>query len=251
MVIKIIQRSGWLAGGLIFFMPVLLIFFLGSQSAYSQVKGKFEAYQNMPEITRLSELTALPSGQVVILRGQISEATPRRALDLIAPDLIIYQERPTAGREVRFQEEFPLVFPEFVMALADGSLVVSPSQAEEHIIQGELHTVADGDRVRTGFRIGDTVTVQGRWQPQVGPTLIDVTGITSADRASFMADWEKVFRWVGWVRNGLGLLTILSLIILIVQLRRIKRQPASPAETANEVEGEVCPPQTPETIPTA
>jgi hypothetical protein len=246
-VIKIIQRSGWLAGGLIFFMPVLLIFFLGSQSAYSQVKGRFEAYQNMPEITRLSELTTLSPGRVVILRGQISQTRPGRALDPIAPELIIYQERPTAGREVRFQEDFPLVFPEFVMALADGSVVVSPSQAGEHIIQGELHTVADGDRVRTGFRIGDMVTVQGQWQPQPGPTVIDVTGITGADRASFMADWEKVFQLVGWVRNGLGLLTILSLVILVVQLRRIKRQP----ETANEVEGETCPPQTPETIPTA
>lgn len=47
-----IRQSNWLTGSIIFFMPILLIFFLGSQMAYSHVKGKFDAYQGIPEVTR-------------------------------------------------------------------------------------------------------------------------------------------------------------------------------------------------------
>ena len=74
--LKFIKQSNWFTGILIFFMPVTLIIFLGSQMAYSQVKSKFEAYQNIPEITTLAELENLPAGQLVMLRGRISEATP-------------------------------------------------------------------------------------------------------------------------------------------------------------------------------
>ena len=119
--------NSWLTGMLLFLVPILLIFFLGSQMAYSQVKGQFEPYQHIPEVSNLSALAGLPAGQVVMLRGQISEATPRQELDEVASDLIIFQVRPADGREVRFQEEFPLVFPEFVMELPDGIVAILPS----------------------------------------------------------------------------------------------------------------------------
>jgi len=195
-----------------------LIVFLGSQMAYSQVKSKFEAYQNIPEITTLAELENLPVGQLVMLRGRISEATPLHNGTLTS-DLIIYQERPTDGREVRYQEEFPLIFPEFVMELPDGTLPIIPSLTREHIIQNELHTVTDGDRQRTGFRIGDVVTVQGQWQ---SPALNEVTGITSVHKQALLAEWEIAFQQVRWARNGSGLLTLLSIALLVLQLRRAK-----------------------------
>ena len=161
---KLIRHSNWFTGAMIFFMPVLLIFFLASQMAYGQVKGKFEAYQAIPELTRLSALANLPAGQVVMLRGAISPANQDHSQDPAAPDLIIFRERPAEGREVRFQEEFPLVFPEFVLDLPDGPVVISPSQTRERVIHHEIHTVTIGDRQRTGFRPGDMVTVQGEWR---------------------------------------------------------------------------------------
>ncbi len=220
---KVINKSNILTAAILFLMPVTLIFFLSSQMAYSQVKGKFEEYQTIPEVTSLTELESMPVGKVVILRGQISEDTPFRG-DAVAPNLIVFQERPAGGREVRYQEEFPLVFPGFIIDLPDGSAAILPSQTRERVIQNELHTVVDGDRERTGFRIGDTVTVQGEWQPEIAvmPALDDVTGITSIDKQSLIADWEDAFQKVSWARNGLGLLTLISLILLVVQLRRIK-----------------------------
>lgn len=217
--LKFVKQSNWFTGLLIFFMPVTLIIFLGSQMAYSQVKGKFEAYQNLPEVTTLAELEQMQVDQLVLLRGRIAEAIPHGDEGVVS-DLIIYQERPTDGREVRYREEFPLIFPEFVMELSDGTLTIIPSATREHVIQDELHTVTDGDRQRTGFRIGDVVTVQGQWQPGPGSrsALNEVTGITSAHKQGLMAQWEAAFQKVGWVRNGLGLLALLSIILLVVQL---------------------------------
>ena len=114
--LKLITKSNWLVGGLIFFMPVLLITFLGSQMGYSQVKSKAEVYQNIPEITQLSELMTLPSGTVVMLRGQIAESSPRRTFDTVDPDLIIFQEQPAEGREIRSREEFGQVFSDFTIS---------------------------------------------------------------------------------------------------------------------------------------
>jgi hypothetical protein len=232
--IRLLRGTNWLSGSLIFFMPILLIFFLGSQMAYSQVKGRFEAYQNLPEVTRLADLETIPAGQVIMLRGRIAERTPRPAgLDNVG--LVIYQTRPTDGREVRYQEEFPLIFPEFVMRLPDGDVVISPSQTREHVIRAETHLIREGDRSYTGFRTGDTVTVQGQWQPGLGtgPTLDEVTGITGADKQSLLLDWAKAFRQVGWVRNGLGLLTLASIGVFIVQLRRTRRNQTSDDEDAS------------------
>ena len=243
--LNLIQKSNWFTGLLILFMPVTLIFFLASQMAYSQVQGRFEANLAIPEITDMAGLAAIASDEIIILRGQISPATPRPAVEGPAADLIIFQERPAAGRDARFREEFPLIFPPLVLDLPDGSVSITPSDSDEIIIQGERHTVPAGDRVLTGFRIWDTISVQGTWQPQPTPALIEATGVTSADRAQFIAEWQAAFQKIAWARNGLGLLTLISILVLVVQLRRAKQTPLP------QNDGELCPPQTPKTIPTA
>lgn len=224
---KAIQSGNWFTGLMIFLMPVILIFFLGSQMAYSQVSSKFEAYRQIPQISTLAELEQVPAGQTVLLRGQIAAATPADG-----PGLVVYQVRPAEGREVRFQEEFPLVFPEFDMALPDGAVAIIPSLTRERVIQQELHTVSGAEYRWTGFKPGDTVMVQGIWQAETAalPALYDVTGITGGDKASLLAGWQQAFQTVRWVRNGLGLLALLSLILLVVQLRRRKTGPPAGKE---------------------
>lgn len=221
------RRWNWLTGTLIFFMPVLLIFLLSSQMAYSQVKGKFEAYQRLPALTTLAELKELPPAQVVLLRGKIAAgcdpaASPGCSQNLAVPELIIFKERPATDREVRFQEEFPQYFPAFVLALPDGTITIQPSLTREPVIQHELHTVAAGDRERTGFQVGDTVLVQGQWQPAAAatPALAEVTGISGFDQASLIREWQTAMQQVAWVRNGLGFLTLASLLLLVLRLRR-------------------------------
>lgn len=211
------KRDSWLTISLVFLTPILFIFFLGSQMAYGQVSRQFERYQDIPEATSLSALQALPAGQVVMARGQIAEATEQPE-----SDLLIFQVRPAGGREVRFQEEFPLIFPEFVLALPDGTLAVQPSSTRDQVIHDELHRVTAGEYELTGFRVGDAVTVQGQWQPTAGavPALLDVTGITGGDRRSFIAGWAQNMRQVRLARNVLGVLTLVGLVILIVRLRR-------------------------------
>jgi len=205
-------------------MPVVLVIFLGSQMAYSQVSGGFEAYQSIPEVTSLSQLEALPADEIIILRGHISEASAPANGRQAAAKLLIYQERPTDGREVRYREEFPLIFPQFVMDLSDGSIAIEPSLTRDKVIQNELHTVAAGDRVHTGFQTGDLVSVQGQWQPKLSsnPALVDVTGITSVDKQTLIADWAADFQKVGWARNILGLVSLVSIVLLVVQLRRTR-----------------------------
>lgn len=217
---KLIGKNGWLTGLLIFSMPILLVFFLGSQMAYSQVNSQFETYQNIPEITSLAQLERMPPEQVVMVRGHIAESSP----SLPGSNLVIFQERPTGGREVRFGEEFNLIFPEFEMSLGDGQIRISPSLTRERVIQHELHSVPQGDLTLTGFRPGDLVTVQGEWQPATA-TLREVTGVTGADKASLIAEWQDSFKLVGWVRNGLGLLTLASLVLLVARVRQSRARP--------------------------
>jgi hypothetical protein len=256
-------KNSWLVGALIFLMPVLLIFFLGSQMAYSQVKGKFEAYQGITELARLSELADLPAGRVVMLRGRIKALFSKNSPVKESHDLIVFQERPAAGREARYQEEFRLIFPEFGLELADGVVTVRPSLSREPVIQHERHAVSEGDRAYTGFRAGDTVTVQGRWQPGGSPTLDDATGVTGTGRAGLMREWQAAFQKVAWVRNGLGLLSLLGLALLLVQLRRARNDPL-PADNApsgygvssgvlstdQSQEEEAWPPQKTQSVPT-
>jgi len=128
---KFMRINGWLGGLLIFSMPILLLFFLGTQMAYSQVSSRFEVYQTIPEVTRLADLAALPAGQVAMLRGQIAESNPVGH----PSGLLVFQERPTDGREVRFREEFKLVFPQFSLQLLDGVVTISPSETYKQIIQ--------------------------------------------------------------------------------------------------------------------
>ncbi len=228
---KLVGKTNWVTGLLIFSMPVMLVFFLGSQMAYSQVKSQFETYQNIPEVTRLADLASIPAGRVVMLRGQI--AAP--LMSAAGSGLLIFQQRPAQGREVRFGEEFSLVFSEFSLQLPDGLIKIRPSLTRERIIQHELHTVSSGEDRLTGFRAGDTVTVQGEWQPAT-TTLFEVTGITGANKSGLMAEWQEAFQKVGWVRNGLGLLTLLGLILLMVRLRQARINPPA-------VESEACPPK--------
>jgi hypothetical protein len=236
--LKLVGKINWVTGLLIFFMPVTLVFFLGSQMAYSQVKSQFEAYQNIPEVTRLADLKSIPAGQVVMLRGQITVASMSAA----GPELLIFQRRPAEGREVRFGEEFNLVFPEFGLQLPDGLVKISPSLTRERIIQHELHTVNSGEDRLIGFRPGDIVTVQGEWQPATA-TLFEVTGITGVNKAGLMAEWQEAFQKVGWVRDSLGFLTLLGLILLLVRLRQAKTRPSVP-------ENEACPTPRTGTAPT-
>lgn len=228
--IAILKKSGWLVGGLIFFMPVLFMIYLTSQMAYSQVRGQFETYDRIPEITHLAELETLAPGTAVMLRGQISQATPPQPASP-AGELVVYQERPVDGRETRYREEFPLIFSGFVIDLADGSLPIVPSTTEEGIIQHELHTVTAGDRRYTGFQRGDTVTVQGHWQPASG-MLEEATGLTSASKAELMREWQQAFDYVSWARNGFGALTLLSLTLLIIEWRRSRRRQSAQEEEA-------------------
>lgn len=236
---KLVGRINWVTGLLIFSMPVMLVFFLGSQMAYSQVKSQFETYQSIPEVTRLADLQAVQAGQVVMLRGQITGS----AIGPGGSDLLVFQQRPAEGREVRFGEEFSLVFPEFSLQLPDGVIRISPSLTRERIIQHELHTVNSGEDRYTGFTPGDTVTVQGEWQPET-LTLNETTGITGADKTGLMSEWQDAFQKVGWVRDGLGFFTLLGLILLVVRLRQAKANPPA-------AESDACPTPQTETATTA
>ena len=234
--------QGWLTMIVIILMPILLTFYLGTQMGYRQVADSIEAYRQIPEITKLVDLTTLPAGEIVMLHGQISTAA--LSPNMPESDLIIYQERPAEGREVRFQEEFSLIFSDFNLVLSDGSLAAIPSQTRELTIQHELHQQPIGDRVRTGFQAGDMVTVQGQWQPDPVPALVDVTGVTGGDRATLLTEWETAMRQTRLMRDTLGSLSVLAIVIFIGQMRRLR-------QTANkEEETELCPPQIPETTAT-
>ena len=222
---NLINRGNWLTAFLIFLLPVTLVFLLGSQMAYSQVKAQFETYKNIPQINSAAELNAQADGTIVMVRGQISANTPL-PVEAGASGLVVFQERPAEGRETSFGEEFSLIFPSIVLELPDSptnmALTVIPSEERERIIQAELHSVPDGDRRRTGFKVGDTVMVQGEWQSGSGSALVDVTGITGGDKTMLMAQWTDAFTVVSWVRNGLGAATLVSLIALAVQWRRTR-----------------------------
>ncbi|MEM7345194.1 MAG: hypothetical protein AAF485_13190 [Chloroflexota bacterium] len=221
--LKFIRKSHWLVGGIIFFMPILLILYLGSQMAYSQGQARFDAYHAIPEITRLSEASDVSSGEAVLLRGIIAEA-PLNMSTTSPTSLLIYQERPAEGREIRYRETFPLIFPSFVIDLPDSQVTIIPSDTKEHIIQSETHSFIVGDRAYTGFQVGDTVTVQGELASISGDLhLIEATGITGSDKATLLADWQKRFVWVRWARNGFGWLSLVGIILLIIEFRRTKR----------------------------
>ena len=228
----LMRRGGWLTSLLIFSMPVFLIMFLGSIMAYAQVQGEFHEYQEIQEYTNLAELASVSQGELVILRGRIADGTsPSRA-----QGLIVFQERPLDGREVRFREEFPLIFPEFRLELADGTLLIQPSSEREQMIAHELHRIADESRDReyTGFGVGDVVAVQGEWWPTTSgqeAVLREVTGITSTDRAGIMTEWQNAFGRLAMIRTVLGILSALSIILLIIQVRRVKTQPIIPHQS--------------------
>lgn len=210
------RRFGTLTSLFIFAMPIFWIMFLGGMMARGQVKGEFTTYQAIQEYTRLNTLNSVPQDQVVMLRGKI--------VDGPSPDyangLIIFQERPLNGRELRFQEEFPLVFPPITLALADGTIQIEA--AEGRVIAHETQRVEDKarDREYTGFRAGDEVTVQGKWQAQA--KLKEATGITSQSRAAIMAEGQYALDRLDTICTVLGVLSVIPLVLLVVQLLRVR-----------------------------
>ncbi len=222
--LRFIRGSNRLSGLMILSFPFFLVFFLGSQMGYGQAQKQFEAYQAIPEITQLADLADVQAGDIVMLRGVVASGETLYT-DL---DLLVFQERPLDGREVRFQEEFPLVFPEIELELQDGRLAIQPSTERQHIIIAEPHSVTKGDRTFTGFRPGDIVTVQGEWSPSTNttstPMLLDVTGIAGTDKNGVLSTFAEGFDQVTRIRNILGALTFLSLTLAIIQWRRNKPQ---------------------------
>jgi hypothetical protein len=216
------KQTGWFAGALIVLMPVLVIFLLGVQVAHGQVRARLEVYQAIPEIETLADLQVVEPKQIIIVHGQLAPLENRQP-----NDLLVFQERPTDGREVRFQEEFPLVFPALTITLPDGELSIEPGEAEERTIQGELHSFPLGDRTLTGFRAGDAVNIQGRWEP---PILSEASNITSIRHSAVIAELESRLAIVAWVRNGLGLITLVSVVLFVRAARQAKLAP--PAEEA-------------------
>lgn len=213
------RKSSWFTSFLIFSMPVTLIIFLGVVMAYFQVRGEFTVYQDVQEYTTLAELASVNETEVVMVHGRLV-AGPEAGW---ADGLVVFQERPLEGREIRFQEEFPLVFPELTLELSDGTMLVQPG--EERVIGHEMHRVVDelADREYTGFRVGDMMTVQGRWQPAAA-TLTEVTGVSGLDRAGILAEGNYAFKRLSTIRNILGGYTLLGLILLFVQLFRQKSE---------------------------
>jgi hypothetical protein len=217
--------SHWIIGALMFCLPLTLILFLGSLMATSRIKGTFESSNGIPEVTRFTELETLAPGTVVMLRGRISHVSCQLSPcpnDSKVSDLIIYRARPAEGRAVRFREEFGQTFPEFVLDVSGGRVVISPSQTHQHVIRDELHSVTYGNRELIGFRPGDTVTVQGQWQPEpyTAPVLIEVTGITSHDKQRLLQEWQDAFNKLRWLRHISGLLTGLGIVGLLMHMRR-------------------------------
>lgn len=230
------RKVNWLTGALILTMPISLIFFLGSQMAYGQVQRRYESYAAIPQITSAAELQALAEGVTVLLRGQIGAATVKQAESGGA--LLIYQERPLDGREVRYLEEFPLTLPTFTLQLTDRTLDVVPSQESAAAISHELHREAVGDREFTGFQAGDVVSVQGKWQPaanaQSAPQIIEVTGISGAEGEALLAELQSALQKVRLARDALGFLTLVSILALVIQLRRQRNRPSAGHQTRDE-----------------
>lgn len=146
-----------------------------------------------------------------MLRGSIASSSS--ASD---QSLLVYQERPLDGREVRFREEFPLVFPEFTLALVDGHVAVQPNMDSERSVSYELHRMTLHDREFTGFQTGDIVTVQGGWQPanrsHSTPAVLVATSVSGAEKATLLAEVQAAMEKVQLARNGLGVLTAVSIV---------------------------------------
>lgn len=256
---KLLSGSKGLMGLLILSMPISLVFFLGSQMAYGQVQRRYTTYVALSEYTQLAELQALPAGTTILLRGDLAGPVAGSiTTNSAAGPLLIYQERPLAGREVRYLEEFPLVLPPLALTLPDGALVIEPSQESERTISHELHRLTVADREFTGFQAGDTITVQGKWHPatadQVRPRLGDVTGVAGVSKAVLQAEVQRALQKVRLARDGLGLLTLISIVLLVWQVYRQRQHPAVTATaeqtTATTEETQQWHPPTTETVPT-
>lgn len=256
----LIRRSDWLTSLLIFAMPIALVFYLGVQMAYSEVNSEVTSYAALTEYTSLAELQALPPGTTILLRGQLADPGAllpgQPTADESANPLLIYQERPLDGREVRFLEEFPLIFPPVVLTLADGNIGVQASQDGTRTISHELHHLSLADRAFTGFQVGDIITIQGKWQPlttdQTLPLIVNVTGISGFAKAALQAEVQAGLQKVQLAKDGLGLLTVAGIVLLAVRLYRQRRRSTQPMGLLSEEQEEAKEwrPPTTETVPT-
>lgn len=255
-----LRRSDWVTSLLIFAMPITLVFFLGVQMAYSEVQSEVASYAALTEYTNLAALQAVAPGSTILLRGQLAESTAllpaQPAADAAGP-LLIYQERPRQGREVRFMEEFPLVFPPVVLMLADGTINVQSNAESARAISHELHHLTLADREFTGFQVGDMITLQGKWQPltsgQPLPFVVDVTGISGFAKTALQAEVQAGLQKVRLAKDGLGLLTLAGIVLLGIRLYRQRRQPPTGLTGLGdeaEEEGKEWRPPTTETVPT-
>lgn len=261
---RLLRKSDWLTGLLILSMPIALVFFLGSQMAYGEVQRHYTTYAALPEYTSAAELQTLAAGTTILLRGQIADPAtlapllPAAAVEQPTGPLLVYQERPLEGREVRYLEEFPLIFPPLALTLAGGTIIVQPSATNAPTISHERQRVAIADREFTGFQVGDTITVQGKWQPATAeqslPRLVDVTGIAGVEKAALQAEVQAALQKVRLARDGLGLLTLAGIVLLVIRLYRQRRhlQPALQAGQLGEEQEETKEwrPPTTETAPT-
>lgn len=261
---KLLHRIDWLTGLLIFAMPICLVFFLGVQMASSEVQSEYESYAALVEYTSVANLQPVAAGSTVLLRGAIVDPAtvaalpPQPTTEQAAGALLIYQERPLDGREVRYLEEFPLIFPAVALKLADGNIIgVQPSEDGTRTISHEAHRVTLADRAFTGFQIGDTITVQGKWQPMSAdrplPFVVEVTGISGADKAALQAEVQAGLQKVSLSRDGLGLLTLAGIVLLVFRVYRQRRNPPTdPMEqlSAEGEESQTWRPPTTETVPT-
>lgn len=223
---KRLLRNHWFTSLLMITMPFALFYWLSSQMAYGQVQREYTIYAAMPEVTSLAALQTTAAGELRFVRGAIQPLTPDATIGQPGA-LLIYQERPRAGREVRFGEEFPLVLPAFALVLTDGLVVVDPNQDPAlRQISHELHQTASGDRSFTGFQAGDIVSVQGKWQPASGTDaakLLEANGVFGVEKGALLAEVQAAMQTVSHVQNGLGLLTLVGSLLLIFQFYRQRR----------------------------
>ena len=210
------ERHGW-DTALLIALPLIVLVFLGSQMALKQVASKSRSYLKMPEITEMEALRRLPLGADVMLRGRIAAAD-----EVADSNLVIYQERPAKGRAVRFREVFSQRFPAMELALADGRARIRPRPESTYVIRHAPHLVTVGDRQRNGFRIGDVVTVQGRFQLDEDglPIVADVAGVAGRNKADLLSEWQAATRHVAWVSRLAGFLSVVGLLILALRARQ-------------------------------
>ncbi len=210
---------------LLLIMPLLIIGWAGIKMAQAQVRSQFDHFTSIVEYNDLSSLQTAAPDATVMVRGRIIDAEP---VDW-AGGLVVFQERPLDGRELRYGETFPYTFPQLTLSLDDGNVVVQPDPNGENVVTDALHSVRDENadvmREFTGFRNGDLVTIQGHWDAADG-RIVDATGITGLDQQAYTADWQKNFERFNTAGTLMGTITLLTIGLFAIQVWRARKQTA-------------------------